>query len=305
MNATALDQIQLNFSPAALGALNVIIAIILFGVALDLRVADFRAVLRRPHGLAVGLCCQFLLLPSLAWLCIIVLQPSASIALGLLLLAACPGGNVSNFLTAMAQGNAALSVSLSGLSTLASIVMTPVNFMFWAGHYAPAESLLRELSLTPSDIVLTVMLILVIPTLCGMGVTARFPAVAARIKQPMRRLSMIFLGLFIVAALFGNWRAFLGHVGVAFWIVAIVNALGLACGYALTKLAGLSEADRRAVSFETGIQNSGFGLIICFNHFAGLGGMAMIVAWWGVWHLISGWGLATFWRRRGLRPQSS
>jgi len=298
VDAATVDQIQLNFSPASLGALNVIIAIILFGVALDLRVADFRAVLRKPQGFAAGMICQFLLLPALAWACILLMRPDPGVALGLLLVASCPGGNVSNFLTAMARGNAALSVSMSGVSTLASIIMTPANFVFWARRYEPTEALLQTLSLSPSDIFMTVLLILVIPTLCGMGAAARFPKLAARIQRPMHMLSMVFLGLFILGGLLGNWQAFINHVGVAFGIVAIVNALGLTAGYTLARLAGLDEADGRAVAFETGIQNSGFGLLICFNHFAGLGGMAIIVAWWGVWHLISGWGLATFWKRR-------
>ncbi|MEN8820012.1 MAG: bile acid:sodium symporter family protein [Abyssibacter sp.] len=297
MDASAIDQIQLSFSPAALSALNGIIAVILFGVALDIRWQDFVSVTRKPQAVMTGMFCQFLLLPAIAWICILLLDPHPSIALGLLLVSACPGGNVSNFLTAMGGGHAALSVSLSGLSTAASIIMTPANFLFWAGLYPPTEALLRDLSLSPVDILTTVLLILVLPTVLGMGLAARYPGMAERLRRPMRVASMLMLAGFILLGLAGNWQAFVQHIGVAFWIVAIVNALGLCCGYGLARVGRLNESEARAVAFETGIQNSGFGLVLCFNHFAGLGGMAMIAAWWGVWHLISGLTLASVWKR--------
>lgn len=299
MDASGIDQIQLSFSPTALAVLNGIIAVILFGVALDIRWQDFRSVTRRPQAVLAGLFCQLLLLPAIAWGCILLLRPHPSIALGLMLVSACPGGNVSNFLTAMSGGHAALSVSMSGLSTLASIVMTPLNFMFWAGLYPPTQVLLKALPLSPADILLTVLVILVIPTVLGMGLAGRYPSVAQRLKRPMRMASMLMLAGFIVLGLVGNRSAFVEHIGVAFWIVATVNALGLGIGYWLARQVRLSEAESRAVAFETGIQNSGFGLVLCFNHFAGLGGMAMIAAWWGVWHLISGLTLASLWRRYG------
>lgn len=294
---TGIDQVQLNFNPAALVALNGVLAVIMFGVALDLRAADFRRVLRTPAAAAVGLACQFCIMPALAFVIVQALNPAPSIGLGILLVAACPGGNVSNFLTSLSGGNTALSVSLSGVSTLASVVMTPANFLFWGSRDPAMAALLQEIALSPADMVQTVAAILVAPTVAGMVLARWRPSWAAALRTPMRVASVVVLGGFVVGALMANREHFIAQVGVAFWIVALVNAAGLALGYAACRAVRLAHADARAVAFETGIQNSGFGLILCFNYFAGLGGMAIVAAWWGVWHLVSGLTLAGLWAR--------
>lgn len=294
----AVDQIQLHFNPASLQALNFILAIIMFGVALDLRLDDFRRVLRQPRAPLIGLCCQFLLMPALASLLLLWLQPAPSIALGILLVAACPGGNVSNFFTSLGRGNAALSVSMSAISTLLSILMTPLNLMFWGRLNPATRELLQQIDITPGQIFLTVLTILIIPTFTGMLLAQQRPAWAARLRLPLRRLSIGFMLCFIGGALAANFDNFLQYIGNAFWLVLGVNASALLLGYAAARLARLPVRDARAVAFETGIQNSSFGLLLIYNFFNGLGGMALIAAWWGVWHLISGLGLALFWSRR-------
>lgn len=295
---TAIDQVQLNFDPGALAALNWILAIVMFGVALDLRVEDFRRVLRAPWAPGIGLLCQFLLMPAIATGLLMLIQPAPSVALGIILVAACPGGNVSNFFTSLARGNAALSISMSSISTLAAILMTPFNFLFWGSVNPATAPLLRSISLQPSDILLTVLTILVLPTILGMLAAHYKPAIAAKLTRPMRWFSILVLFAFVIGALQANFEHFKTYIGVAFWVVLLVNAVALTTGYALARLARLGEANARAVCFETGIQNSGFGLILCFNFFGGLGGMAIIAAWWGVWHLITGLSLASYWARR-------
>ena len=295
---TAIDQVQLNFDPGALAALNWILAIVMFGVALDLRLEDFRRVLRAPWAPGIGLLCQFLLMPAIATGLLMLIQPAPSVALGIILVAACPGGNVSNFFTSLARGNAALSISMSSISTLAAILMTPFNFLFWGSVNPATAPLLRSISLQPSDILLTVLTILVLPTILGMLAAHYKPAIAAKLTRPMRWFSILVLFAFVIGALQANFEHFKTYIGVAFWVVLLVNAVALSTGYLLARLARLGEANARAVCFETGIQNSGFGLILCFNFFGGLGGMAIIAAWWGVWHLITGLSLASYWARR-------
>lgn len=295
---TAIDQVQLNFDPGALAALNWILAIVMFGVALDLRLEDFRRVLRAPWAPGIGLLCQFLLMPAIATGLLVLIQPAPSVALGIILVAACPGGNVSNFFTSLARGNAALSISMSSISTLAAILMTPFNFLFWGSVNPATAPLLRSISLQPSDILLTVLTILVLPTILGMLAAHYKPAIAAKLTRPMRWFSILVLFAFVIGALQANFEHFKTYIGVAFWVVLLVNAVALSTGYLLARLARLGEANARAVCFETGIQNSGFGLILCFNFFGGLGGMAIIAAWWGVWHLITGLSLASYWARR-------
>jgi bile acid:Na+ symporter, BASS family len=294
----AVDQIHLNFNPEALQALNVILGIVMFGVALDLRVADFQRVLRAPLAPGIGLMCQFVLLPVIASLLVLALKPAPSMALGILLVAACPGGNVSNFFTSLGQGNAALSVSMSAISTLVSIVMTPFNFMFWGKLNPHTAEMLRSIQLEPADILMTVLTILVIPTLLGMLTAHYKPALAHRLLKPMQKLSIVFMLVFILGALAANFGYFLQYVGATFFIVFAVNGSGLLLGYWVSRLSRLTVRDARAVCFETGIQNSAFGLLLIFNFFGGLGGMALVAAWWGVWHLISGLTLALWWSRR-------
>lgn len=296
-----IDAVQLNFSPQSLSALNWVIAIIMFGVALDIHWRDFQAVFSKPRAPLIGLFCQFVLLPAMACGLTILLKLQPSIALGVILIAACPGGNFSNFLTHFSGGNTALSVTMSSISTLASIVMTPLNIGFW-GHVNPQTApLLKSISIAPLDVLSTVFTILILPLLLGMFFHYRWPLRADRLKKPFQNLSLIFLGVVIVLALKNNFSYFLDYIGLAAGVVFIVNSAALALGYGMARAAKLDVADAQAVSFEVGIQNAGFGLILIFNFFNGLGGMAIITAWWGIWHLISGVILALWFRRRRSR----
>ncbi|MDX1496160.1 MAG: bile acid:sodium symporter family protein [Salinisphaeraceae bacterium] len=297
----SIDQISLNFDPAALDLLNLILALVMFGVALDLKVADFKRVLRQPKAPLIGLASQFFIMPAFACLILMILQPHPSLALGIILVAACPGGNVSNFFTSLGRGNAALSVSMSAISTMCSIVMTPFNFLFWGGINPQTADLVRNISVSPADILGTVVTILVVPTILGMAVGQWRPGLAARLLKPMRYLSILVMVGFVVLAFAANWQNFLQHIGLAFWIVFIVNGAALLLGFNLGRLTGLQRDDCKAVAFETGIQNTAFGLILIFNFFGGLGGMALIAAWWGVWHLITGLSLSLFWSSQAKR----
>jgi BASS family bile acid:Na+ symporter len=293
-----IDTIQLNFNPQSLMLLNVILGIVMFGVAIDMRIEDFRNITRLPRSLLVGLTSQFLFLPAVTFLLILLIRPYPSIALGMMLVAACPGGNISNFLTHLARGNTALSVSMSAISTLFAVIMTPLNFTFWSSLYPPAAAVLRTISLNPIDLMISVFLVLGLPMSLGLWVAHRFPQIAIRVTRPMRIFSIVFFGLFIVGALLANWQNFLNYVGLVVVAVFLHNLLAISVGYLGARLMGLPEADRRAVSIETGIQNSGLGLLLIFNFFSGLGGMALIAAWWGVWHIISGLSLSFYWARK-------
>lgn len=293
-----IDAVRLNFNPQSLAVLNVILGLVMFGVALDLKLADFRGVLALPKATLIGMLGQFVLLPAFTFLLVLAIQPAPSIALGMILVAACPGGNVSNFLTHYARGNTPLSVTMTALSTLAAIVMTPFNLSFWGALHPGASKILRDVSLNPFEMVVAVLLLLGVPMALGLLASHRLPRLAARLRRPMRWFSLGVFGLFVVGALAANWRYFLDYVGYVVFAVFLHNGLALLTGYWAARFAGLPERDRRAVSIEVGIQNSGLGLILIFNFFDGLGGMAIVTAWWGVWHLISGLTLATIWSRR-------
>ena len=294
---SGIDDIALNFSPASLLVLNAILAVVMFSIAIDLKPADFQALARAPKPLAVGLISQFLVLPALTFLLVLAVQPRPSVALGLILVAACPGGNISNFITYRAGGNAALSVSMTALATVGAILLTPLNIAFWAGMYEPTRALLRETAIDPVQVAITVGFMLVLPLALGVWLNHRSPALTLRMRRPLHHVSMaIFVG-FVALALAANWGFFLRFAGAVAGLVVLHNALALGGGWAVATLARLTPFDRRAVTIETGIQNSGFGLVLIFAFFGGLGGMAVVAAFWGIWHALSGIALASLWAR--------
>jgi len=128
-----IDQVRLNFNPQTLALLNVVLGFVMFGVSLELKPADLKEALRTPRALVIGLLGHHFVFPASTYLLVLLLEPRPSIALGMILVASCPAGNISNFLTHFARGNTALSVSISTLSTLAAVVMTPLNIAFWGG----------------------------------------------------------------------------------------------------------------------------------------------------------------------------
>ncbi|TRZ96606.1 MAG: bile acid:sodium symporter family protein [Rhodocyclaceae bacterium] len=292
-----IDLVRLNFNPQSLWALNAIIGLVMFGVALDLKVADFKAVLVMPKPVLIGLTGQFILLPAFTFLLVMLIRPAPSIALGMMLVAACPGGNISNFLTHYAEGNTALSITMTAISTAVAIVMTPLNLSLWGGLNPGTSKILKVVALDPFEMLLAVFLLLGLPMAVGMWTGYRFPRFVERAHKPVKIFSLVVFGLFVLGALAANWRYFLDYVGFVVFAVFLHNGTALLTGYYAAKFAGLPERDRRAVSIEVGIQNSALGLILIFNFFDGLGGMAIVTAWWGVWHIISGLTISTYWSR--------
>jgi BASS family bile acid:Na+ symporter len=300
-----VDEVRLNFNPASLAALNVILAFLMFGIALDSRVAEFRRVVRMPLAMGVGIVAQFVVLPAVTYLLTLVLQPGPSIALGMILVACCPPGNISNILTHRAGGNVALSVSMTAVTNLLSIVVMPLNFAFWAGIHPTAAPLLRTIALDPVQMVLHIVAIIGIPFALGLLCAEKLPRMADRIKRPARWLSLFFLIAFIVGAIAGNWRYFLDYVGLVLLAVVIHDALAFGTGYACASAMKLHEYDRRAISIEVGIRNAGLGLVLIFSFFGGLGGMAVVAGVWGFWDIIAGLLLAGWWARRPMPQRAS
>ena len=308
MDPAAIDQVRLNFNPQGLFIINAAIGLMMLGVALELKLDDFKRILVGPKAPVIGLAAQFVLLPAFTFLLTLIINPPASIALGMILVAACPGGNLSNIMTYLARGNCAISVSMTAVSTVAAIVMTPLNLALWGSLNPYTAGILRKVSLSPLDVFITVFVILGIPLCIGLLISRSFPALAAKVRKPFKIFSLVFFIGIVAAALGINWQNFLNYVGLVFIGVLIHNALALNLGYWSGRLCGLSEPDNRAVSIEVGIQNSGLGLVLVFNFFNGLGGMAILVAWWGIWHIIAGLIAAFIFSRRpmpsDLKPEA-
>jgi len=290
-----IDTIQIHFSQEALWLLNLCLAIVMFGVALDISPSDFKRLWRSPKSSLLGVASQFIILPALTFGLILILQPKPSIALGMILVAACPGGNISNFMTHLSGGNTALSVSLTAFATVAAIFMTPFNLQFWGNLYPPTASILRTISINPLDIFKTIALILGLPLILGMWWRSYQPELAQKMAKWLKPLSiLIFIG-FVAIAFSLNYDIFKKVIHLVILIVLIHNAVALSSGYLLARIFSLPLADQKTLTIETGIQNSGLGLLLIFAFFEGLGGMTIIAAWWGIWHILSGLAISWYW----------
>ncbi|MDC0723086.1 bile acid:sodium symporter family protein [Nannocystis bainbridge] len=305
MTGADLDRVVLAFEPGSLAVLNVVLALVMVGVALDLRPADFASVLRHPRAAVVGLLGQVVVLPALTFALVSVLDLPASVALGMILVAACPGGNMSNFITHLARGNTELSVTMTAIGTVLAVVTTPLNLAFWSSMSADTAALVRAVELSSRELVTTVLAVLGAPLALGMLIAARRPRLASRLRAPFKLLSLGCLALFIVIGLSRNAATLADHWALLCGVVALHNAAALLSGWLVARTAGLPGRDRRAIAIEVGIQNAGLAMVLAFDFFPGLGGTAMIAAWWGVWHLIAGLSLAFVWRRRALREEDA
>ncbi len=297
-----MGEVQIQFDPSSLILINVILAVMMFGVSLDLRAEDFRRIVREPKAPLIGLLAQFLLLPALTCLACWALRVEPQLALGMMLVAACPGGSFSNIMTWMARGNVAVSVSMTAVSSLAASVLTPLNFTFYAWLNPQTRALLTEISIQPLSLLLMVLLVLGVPLALGMVVGRRFPLLTLKVEKPLRICALLVMLLFVGLAFNRNFEQFLEHFHLFFWLVVAHNALALLIGYGSARLAGLPVADRRAITLEVGIQNSALGLVIIFTFFPQASGMLLIAAFWGCWHLVSGLSLAWLWSRRRVLP---
>lgn len=292
-----LDLIKVNFSPDQLFLLNICLAFIVFGIALDMRVSDFKYLVKNPKAAIVGLVSQLVLLPILTILLIYAFSPPTSLALGMLLIGVCPGGTTSNFMVHLAKANTALSLTLTSVVTIGAIAITPVVFSLLTPLIPGTEDLQTNIYVSPKDMVLTITQLIILPLIVGMSLNHYFEKATDAIRKPVRLISLVLFFGFVIFAVKGNWDNIVNYLGGIFIIVLVYNTLALAMGYYWSRLNGLNKYDAQAISIETGIQNSGLALILIFNFFDGLGGMAMVAAWWGVWHLISGFGIAMWWSR--------
>ncbi len=307
-----LDNLRLNFSPESLFILNITIAFIMFGVALQIKVEHFTRLIRNPKSTVIGIISQFVLLPAVTCGIAILLRNyiTPTIGLGMILVASCPGGNISNFISSLAKGNLALSVSLTAIATLAAIIMTPVNFKLWGEIFLYYMSKINpdifpRLRIDPVSMFVTVFIILGIPLLAGMLVNRKFPLTTAKIVKPIKTLSIVIFGGMVISAFLSNYEYFINYIKYIFIIVLLHNGLALATGFSFASLLRVSSYDRRSITIETGIQNSALALVLLLvtGIFPeeGVGGMAFIAAWWGIWHILSGLGIASLW---SLKPVS-
>jgi bile acid:Na+ symporter, BASS family len=300
-----VDSVRIAFDEGSLTTLKIVIGAILLGVALDTRVADFAAAIRRPGTIAIGVVAQFLLLPALTFVLTLLLDVRGSVALGMILVACCPPGNVSNILTHRARGDVALSVSMTAVGNVLAIVAMPLNVAFWGSLHPTGQDVLRDISLDAVDMLVEIGTVIGLPFVVGIAVASRWPAVAQRAGKVVGPLAFLALGVVIVVGVANNWAIFTEYIGIVLLAVLLHDALALLLGYGIARATRLPERSTRAMTFEVGIRNAGLGLLLVFTYFDGLGGMALVAAWWGIWDIVAGLAVAQWWatRSRGRAPE--
>ncbi|WP_417495884.1 bile acid:sodium symporter family protein [Maricaulis sp.] len=296
MEAVAIDDLRVVLNDEIRGAIALILIGMMFTVALSLRLEDFHAVRRQPVRILGGVLAQILGLPLVTMGLILVISPPASVALGMIIVASCPGGNVSNILTHFARGNTAYSVSLTAISSVSSAIATPVSILFWSSLYPPTAALVHTLHVDVIPFLVQTLSLLALPLAVGMLVAAKFPDTAAQMRKFLSPLSLLSLVLLVAVGVQQNWNVLLVAGATVVPIAIIHNASAFALGAGSARILRLDIARRRALTFEVGIQNSGLGLLILLSQFDGIGGAAAMTATWSIWHLISGGALAGLFR---------
>ena len=300
-----IDEVVLNFSPNSLVMLNVVLALIMFGIALDVAPRDFKIVVKHPKPFIVAILAQLLVLPAVTFALTLILPVTPSMALGMILVACCPPGNISQVLTHRSGGNVALSVSMTAVGNLLYIVAMPLSIAFWGSLHPTAHELLRRVELNTGQLLLDVFLIIGLPFVLGLLIRAKFPTFAKRVQPAVKWFSLTALVAFIVIALVGNWSFFIAFLGIIILVVTVHDAVALAIGYSTAAFAGLGTRERKAMTFEVGIRNAGLGLGLVFAFFDGIGGMAIVAGWWGIWDIVAGLIVASLWALHTKRKTGS
>lgn len=293
----AIDQALFNFSPKAGLAVAVMVGFLVFAVALDLTWDQLRRVLRKPKAPGIGLLAQYLILPGVAFGVGLLMAGTPSIALGLLLVACCPAGALSNYLTGVARGSVATSVSMTAISTLLSVLVTPLLFAFWASTNPETKAILEQIEIDPKRVVMMLLIMLIVPVAAGMIIRARRPETADKIRLWARRIAGIVFTVVVAILLLGNVKVLGSFAQIALLPVLITFAIAVVLGWGLARVSGLMAADRRAVTLEVAFQNVALAIGLAVAFFPELAGVAITSILWGVVHLTIGFAIAAMWMR--------
>lgn len=309
----SLNALSINFGQGGMAVVNIILAFIMFGVALGIKFQTFKDVFKNPKSVFVGIFLQWVALPAVTFAVALILSPviTPMIALGMILVASCPGGNISNFMSSLSKGNIELSVSLTAITTAFAPLVTPFNFFLWGSLYSQIiamRSNIPTLVIPFFPMLEQILLLLGVPIVLGMLCARYCPGITKKISKPTQYISILLFLAMVVASFSQNFKLFIENLHFVCIIVLIHNGFALATGYFGARLAKLPIRDCRSLTVETGIQNSGLGLILLFNphifppeiwhgHY---GGMLIITAWWGIWHIISGLTVSYLFRRKPI-----
>jgi BASS family bile acid:Na+ symporter len=273
--------------------INPLLGVIMFGMGLTLRAEDFRIVFSRPKDVIVGCLAQFTVMPLLAWLLARIFSLDEALTVGVMLVGCCPGGTASNVITYLAKGDLALSVGMTGVSTVLAPIATPLLVWLLAG---------QTVDVNVVGMLLSILWVVILPIVAGLVVKRLWPRQTAKATAFLPALSTLAICAIVLIVISANAGKLMSGGLVIVLVVMLHNVCGLGIGYGIGRLLGLSTAKRRAISIEVGMQNSGLASSLATLHFAAYPMATIPGAVFSVWHNISGAIVARLFARSSSRP---
>lgn len=292
MIALAFPNAFLLLRPALI---NYLLGVVMFGMGLTLNLHDFRIVFSRPKDVIIGCLAQFTIMPLLAWALAWVFRLDEALALGVVLVGCCPGGTASNVITYLAKGDLALSVGMTGVSTLLAPLLTPLLTWALAG---------KSIHVDVASMILSILWVVILPIIVGLLVKWLWPKFTEEATDYLPAFSTIAIALIVAIVISANADKLLAGGLIIVMVVVLHNICGLGLGYLIGHLLGLASQKKRAISIEVGMQNSGLASSLAATHFAAYPLATIPGAIFSVWHNLSGAAVAYLYRRR-TRPSIS
>lgn len=265
-----------------------LLGVVMFGMGVTLTTSDFTATLKRPVIVALGMVLQFLVMPLIGWLLTRLLSLPLPLAVGVILVGAAPGGTASNVITYLARGDVALSITLTSMSTMLAVVMTPLLTWLYVGQLVAVPA---------ADMLLSILKIILLPVACGVFVNTQWGERLEKVKRlfPFMSVVAIILIIGIIVAL--NQAQLSTLVFPVVIAVILHNIMGLAAGYMVPRAFGFDSTVCRTIAIEVGMQNSGLAVALAVKYFSPAA--ALPGALFSIWHNLSGAALASVWSRTG------
>ncbi len=267
--------------------ITILLGIVMFGMGLTLKAVDFKLILTNPLPVIIGVCAQYIIMPLSAFLIAYIMNLPSELAAGLVLLGSVPGGTASNVMVYLAKGNVPLSITMTSFSTLLAPIATPLILLLLAGKWMPVD---------PMAMFTSIIQVIILPIILGIIVRKFAPRIVEKSMNVIPLISVVAIMIIVSAVVAGNVASIASAGFIVFTAVALHNAFGLLFGYLTALVLGLDESNRRAISIEVGMQNSGLGVALATAHFGPFAALPSVLG--AVWHNISGPILATYWSKK-------
>lgn len=268
--------------------INYLLGVVMFGMGLTLNLQDFKIVFSRPKDILIGCLSQFTIMPLLAWSLARIFSLDEALALGVVLVGCCPGGTASNVITYLAKGDLALSVGMTGVSTLLAPFLTPLLTWALAG---------KSINVDVASMFLSILWVVILPIIIGLIVKGLWPKFTEKATDYLPAFSSIAIALIVAIIIGANADKLIAGGFIIVLVVILHNIFGLSLGYLIGRTLRLSEPKKRAISIEVGMQNSGLASSLATIHFAAYPLATIPGAIFSVWHNLSGAAVAYLYKK--------